>query len=226
MVYLIIHGLTASRLAALLGSLTLAFSSTLWASANWAESYPLNAFSTALITLLLLRWRESGHVWQLYLVFLVFGLSLGNHRLIVLLVPGILPFLWAGRRALSAGHWLRCGLLLLLGLSVYIYLPLRGSQEPALSWAQPANLKTYLDMFLTGSSRGEYWDFAFLDRLDILSTFPLSEFTAFGLLLAAVGLVYMWQRQRLFAAYGLSLCALVGLVALSYNIHNIYHVYY
>ncbi len=225
LVYLIIHGLTASRLAALLGSLTLAFSSTLWASANWAESYPLNAFSTALITLLLLRWWESGRTWQLYLVFLVLGLSLGNHRLIVLLVPGLLLFLWAGRRALSAGHWLRCGLLFLLGLSVYIYLPLRGSQEPALSWARPASLETYLDMFLRGGSRGEYWDFAFLGRLDILSTFPLSEFTAFGLILAAIGVVYTWQRQRLFAAYGLSLCLLVGLVALSYHIHNIYNYF-
>ena len=224
-VYLIIHRLTGSWLASALGSLTVAFSSTLWASANWAESYPLNAFSAALITLLLLHWRESGRVRELYLVFLVFGLSLGNHRLIVLLLPGMLMFLWAGRGSLSAGRLLRCGLLFLLGLSVYIYLPLRGSQHPDLNWAQPANWRTYLSMFLTGDSPGDYWDFAFLGRLNILSVFPWNEFTPFGLVLAAVGLIHTWRRRRLFALYGLSLCVFVGLVALSYDIHNVYNYF-
>ncbi len=115
--------------------------------------------------------------------------------------------------------------LLLLGMSVYVYLPLRGSQEPPLSWAQPANFHTYLSMFLTGSSRSEYWSFAFFDHLDVVSRFPLNEFTVFGLALAAIGLVYAWRSQRLFAVYGLSLCALVAFVALSYNIHNIYNYF-
>jgi len=225
LVFVIIHDLTKSILAALFGSLTLAFSSTLWSTATWAESYSLNAFFTAAITLLLLRWRASGRPWALYLATLLFGLSLGNHRLILLLVPGILLFLWAGRRNLNAGRCLHCGGFLLLGLSVYVYLPLRGSQEPSLNWAQPANFHTYLSMFLTGSSRSEYWRFTFFDHLDVLSAFPLNEFTAPGLALAAVGLVYVWRHQRLFAVYGLLLCALVGFVALSYNIHNVYNYF-
>ncbi len=224
-VFVIIHDLTKSSLAALFGSLTLAFSSTLWSTATWAESYSLNAFFTAVITLLLLRWRSSGQVWQLYLASLLFGLSMGNHRLILLLVPGILLFLLAGRHSLSAGRCLRCGLFLLLGLSVYLYLPLRASQGPPLNWAQPANFHTYLSMFLTGSSSGEYWNFAFFDHLDVVSAFPLNEFSAFGLVLAAIGLAYVWRRQRLFAIYTLSLCMLVALVALSYHIHNIYNYF-
>ena len=224
-VFIIIHDLTKSILASFFGALTLTFSSTLWSAATWAESYSLNAFFTAVITLLLLRWRENGQPRQLYIVSLLFGLSLGNHRLILLLVPGILLFLWAGRRSLNAGRALRCGILLLLGTSVCIYLPIRASQGPALSWAQPANFHTYLSMFLTGSSSGEYWNFGFFDHLDVLSAFPLAEFTAFGIALAALGFAYVWRRQRLFAIYGLSLSALVGLVALSYNIHNIYNYF-
>jgi hypothetical protein len=224
-VFVIIHDLTKSALASFFGALTLAFSSTLWSTATWAESYSLNAFFTASVTLLLLRWRENGRAWQLYVASLLFGLSLGNHRLILLLVPGILLFLWAGRHSLNIGRCLRCGGLLVLGASVYLYLPLRGAQEPPLNWAQPANLHTYLSMFLTGSSRSEYWNFAFFDHFDVLSTFPLAEFTAFGIALAALGLAYVWRRQRLFAVYGLSLSALVGFVALTYNIHNIYNYF-
>lgn len=224
-IFLIIHELTRNRAAALIGALTVAFSSTLWANANWAASYPLNAFSVALITWLLLRWRTTGRVWHLYLAVLAFGLSIGNHRLIVLLAPGIFLFLWAGRRELSIGHWVRFALLFLLGLSVYLYLPIRGSQGPALNWAQPANFETYWSMFLTGSSRSEYWDFAFLDRLDILAVFPLHEVTAFGLILAAIGLVFVLKRDRLFAAYGLLLCASIGFVVLTYRIHNVFNYF-
>jgi hypothetical protein len=224
-IFLIIAELTRNRMAALIGALTVAFSSTLWASANWAESYPLNAFSTALITWLLLRWRTTGQVWYLRLTLLAFGLSIGNHRLIVLLAPGMLLFLWAFRRRLSTGHWLQLALLFLLGLSVYLYLPIRGSQEPALSWAHPANLNTYWRMFLTGNSGGEFWNFAFLGRLDILALFPLHEVTAFGLILAAIGLVSALKRDRLFAAYSLLLCASIGFLVLTYMIHNVFNYF-
>ena len=224
-VFIIIYDLTKSVLAALFGALTLAFSSTLWSTAVWAESYSLNAFFTAVITLLLLRWREDGRPWQLYVAALLFGLSMGNHRLVLLLVPGILLFILAGRRRPSSGRCLGCGLLLLLGLSVYLYLPIRGSQDPSLNWAQPANYHTYLSMFLTGSTPGQYWDFAFFDHLDVVSRFPLNEFTVFGVGLAILGLAYVWRRDRLFAVYGLSLCVLVAFIALSYNIHNIYNYF-
>jgi hypothetical protein len=224
-IFLIIAELTRNRAAALIGALTVAFSSTLWASANWAESYPLNAFSTALITWLLLRWRTTGQVWYLRLAVLAFGLSIGNHRLILLLVPGILLFLWASRRRLNIGHWAQLALLFLLGLSVYLYLPIRGSQAPALSWAQPANLSTYWHMFLTGDSGSEYWNFAFLGRLDILALFPLHEITAIGLILAAVGLASALKRDRLFAAYSLLLCASIGLLVLTYMIHNVFNYF-
>ncbi len=222
-VFLIVYELTKSRFAALVGALVLAFSSTFWANANWAETYSLNAFSTALITLLLLRWRESGSFWQLCVALLVFGLSMGNHRLILLLAPGIAAFMLSNRQALDRRRLIWGGLALLLGLSVYIYLPIRASQHPPLSWAQPANFHTYLKMFLTGDSSGQYWNFAFFHRMDLLAVFPLNEFSVFGLGLAAVGLLYAWRRRRVLAVYGVSLCLLVGFLALTYSIHNIYN---
>ena len=66
-------------------------------------------------------------------------------------------------------------------------------------------------MFLSGGSSGQYWSFSSFDHLDVLTLFPLNEFSVFGLALAAVGLVYAWRRARLFAVYGLFLCALVAI---------------
>ena len=203
-VFVIIHDLTKSILAALFGALTLAFSSTLWSTAVWAESYSLNAFFTAVITLLLLRWREGGQARQLYLASLLFGLSMGNHRLILLLVPGILLFLCGGKAvaeraaAVFAADSSSCW-----GCRSTCTCRYGARRSPPLNWAQPANFHTYLSMFLTGSSPGEYWDFAFFDHLDVVSRFPLNEFTVFGVALAALGLGYVWRRDRLFAVYGL-----------------------
>ncbi|MEX0786247.1 MAG: DUF2723 domain-containing protein, partial [Dehalococcoidia bacterium] len=176
---LIIHELTRSRAATLIGALTLAFSSTFWANANWAVSYPLNALSTALITWLLLRWRATGQASYACVAALALGLSLGNHRLILLLVPGMALYLWHGRALLRPAVLARMALLFLLGLSVYVYLPIRGEQGPSLSWAQPATAGTYWSMFLTGGSRPEYWDVSFdiVGRLGMLLDYPLYDLT-------------------------------------------------
>ena len=80
-------------------------------------------------------------------------------------------------------------------------------------------------MFLTGDSGSEYWNFAFLGRLDILALFPLHKVTAFGLILAAIGLVSTLKRDRLFAAYSLLLCAPIGLLVLTYMIHNVFNYF-
>jgi hypothetical protein len=72
-VYLIVHRLTGSWLASALGSLTVAFSSTLWASANWAESYPLNAFSTS-------EWEQGEIIKEEYYVLIPRGLDAGLYR--------------------------------------------------------------------------------------------------------------------------------------------------
>ena len=81
--YLIVIHLTKRRSAALLSAVTLGFTSTLWSNATWAVSYDLNAFLTLLILYLMLIWMEAEKDTLLYLMIFLFGLSLGNHRLIL-----------------------------------------------------------------------------------------------------------------------------------------------
>lgn len=137
-----------------------------------SEMYSINAFFTVLIIYLLLRSRPEGratilsdvsgldrrvetrlnpHIiftrYSLLAVFL-FGLGLGNHHTLVLLIPGIvyliirspkpaLAELKRGSevRSQTTRHWT---FFFLIGLSVYLFLPIRSAQNPTANWGGPA----------------------------------------------------------------------------------------
>jgi len=73
----------------------------------------------------------------LHLLFL-WGISLGNHHLLLLWGPVIawlaVKELWGRWRLMAAG-----GLLVGLGLVLYLYLPFRSFAQPLIDWGHPAD---------------------------------------------------------------------------------------
>ena len=134
LVFLIVRRITYRELPALVASATLALSSTFWSNALWAEAHPLNAFSTALIIYLMLVWRDKRDDRLLYAAFLTFGLSLGNHRLVMWLFPAMAAFVLTvvgpGLRSMPWKNLLLAGAWALVGFAVHLYLPLRDMQDP------------------------------------------------------------------------------------------------
>jgi hypothetical protein len=113
----------AARLAAATATASFAVGQTFWSQSIIAEVYSFNAFFVALILLLLLRLAghaqaeeappprylpRIGHFARRSLVLaFVFGLSLTHHVTMLLLLPGVLLFLWftyRPARAVSANH--------------------------------------------------------------------------------------------------------------------------
>ena len=223
MVFGIIHDLTRDYVSAAVGALTLAFASTIWVNATWATSYGMNLFFTAVVTRLMLAWWRERSPRALVLAALAFGLGICNHRLIVLVAPPSLLLLALGWRSLTPKA---CGLAVvafLAGLSVYVYLPIRGEMDPQLSWARPAEWGTYWSMFLNGQTPGEYWSLNVADRIDVLWAYPSYDLTAAGLALSAVGAAVCAVRSRAVAAYFALLVLLDAAVVEAYGIHNIYN---
>lgn len=112
----------------LVGALLLAAGRVFWQQATVAEVYTLNAFFVVL--LLLVTTNTSGHSAKglLWLAFLA-GLSLTHHRTMLLLFPvvGLYLLVTPARRHLFNRNTLPvAGLLFLLPLLLYLYLPLRG----------------------------------------------------------------------------------------------------
>ncbi len=129
--------------AAFLACLIFSFTPTLWSQAVSNEVYSLNILFYNLIIILLLFWRGNleklkGVRISLLLVFL-YGLSFGNHMSTILLFPALIFFVITtqGWSVFQPKKIILSLLLFILGLSIYIYLPVRSSQNPLLDWGNP-----------------------------------------------------------------------------------------
>lgn len=125
---------TTARLAAV-G--LLAFSRYFWQLSLIAEVYTLQTAITAGLILALLAWSDNPTPLRLGLVGLSVGLGLSHHMATVLLLPGAAFFLLVShpRQVLAWKSWLTGLAGLSLGLSFYLYLPLRVLAQPAFNYA-------------------------------------------------------------------------------------------
>jgi hypothetical protein len=207
------------------GVLLLAFSRTFWEQALAVEVYSLHLLMMSLIIMLLLeaRVQRSRTLWVLGAF--VLGLSFTNHMTTILLVPGVL-YLYG----VSAGSWkgaLRglSGLLppFLLGLSVYLYLPIRAVSSPVCNWGDPSNLERLI-WHLSGKQYRS-WIFSSSDvAMKHLTAFVQglpAEFATIGLLLAVVGVIALWLRVREAAGATLLFFAVCLVYAANYDIPDI-----
>jgi hypothetical protein len=187
---------------ALLAGLLCAFSRTLWSQAVVAEVYALNLFLLLLCLLLLARWGERGETRFLLAFAFTLGLSLAHHPTAALAVPAFALFLFWHRGKLYE-NW-RTPLvmlgLLILGLSVYLYLPLRSLANPPLNWGHPTTLRDAL-AHITRASYGSLSTQAHSWSLlgDQIRAFVLLLKKQLGvplLGLGLVGLVVLFSRAK------------------------------
>ncbi|MEO8167274.1 MAG: DUF2723 domain-containing protein, partial [bacterium] len=215
-------------------ALLLAFSETYWAQAVAIEVYSLHVLFLSLVTLFFFKaifqdqWsrdeRSGSNVWW-YAFALTLGFSFANHMTTVLLAPGFL-FLYFATQGFGQQSWKRIALMavpFLVGLSVYVYLPLRASMSPAMNWGNP----TTLEKFIWHWSGKQYrvWIFSSTEAAGrqfkyFISTLPF-EFAYVGLFLALAGAVVFFRGHKKVAATFLILFVSCILYSINYDIHDI-----
>ena len=156
------HAAGARPVIAVAAALALGAVGTVWAAATVAEVNPLHLLLMTLIVHRALVWQERRRPADLAIGGLLIGLAAGNHLLTVMVAPFIGVFvLWVGRRELLA----RPRVLLaaigagLVGLSVYLYIPLAASADPPLVYNDPTTPES-LFWLVSGSQFGGKFDFA------------------------------------------------------------------
>jgi len=190
---------------------------TIWAAATVAEVNPLHLFFAAALLHRALVWEEDRRVRHLVIGGLLVGLSLGNHLLTVFIAPFVALFvLWVGRREILARPWilLAAGAATLLGLTVYLYIPIAASRSPALPYNHPVTLDAVWWLVSGTQFRGQF-DFLsadgpgrFLDSLPSLWNLLVSRATPILPILGLGGLVVLlWRRP----AFGLMSIAILVL---------------
>ncbi len=191
----------AVRMAALSGSLILATTPRLWLQTNHDKPYPLLAFMTAVIFLLLLKWRERVRqgaeepAWWYAAAFLS-GLATGAHQTIVLLLPGLLVFILitAPGSIRQVREWLLAAACMVVGGAVQLYLPLRAAAGAMQSWGDTSALSRFLWHLLRRGYPEEPHSRDMMLWLKQLGAFDIiHEFGWVGLVLLGAGI---WACRR------------------------------
>lgn len=135
LVYLVARRLTGQTLPSLAAALMLAFSYWFWLNSLVAEVYGLDTLLLAGTLLFLLQWRERQQPAALFAFALLFGLSLANRTTSLLFLPAFGLYLWLSPRPRSARVWLAAPIFTVLGLLVYLYIPLDYRTGPDYVWS-------------------------------------------------------------------------------------------
>ena len=144
------------------------------------------------ITLNLHEGSSTHKKWILALSFLV-GLGCGNHLTIALIAPAALfSIIYSVRRFETWKLALVQVLLVLAGLLIYIFLPLRAQVYPPINWGNPQTLPGFLwevtgapyRSLLFSTQAPVLWE-----RIRSVASLLLVQFGALGLVAGAVGAV-------------------------------------
>jgi hypothetical protein len=217
-------GLEGGRLAyicALAASLTLAFSALFWSQAVIAEVYTLNTFFAALLLYGTLQLQPANERWLFPALAGLLGLSLGNHLSILCLVPLLLgiKISWSWPRLVTAG------LAFVIGLSIYLIIPLRAATWPPINWGAATTWPNFFWLVTAEPYRSLPftlpWRFIPV-RVGVELRLLVETFMGWGIPIGLVGLRQLFKRDRRLATTSLLAFGLISIYAIGYNTTDSY----
>jgi len=136
------------------------FGDTFWFNAVEAGAYGISMCIIMLQIWAALKWKEANNnKYLLFIIYIAF-LGLGFHTFCLLPLPAIFVFVLIKRIKIPAKFFFAAALLIILGLSSQLYLPIRSSTEPILNENNPAELENFLSVM----GRKQYGDMNMFER--------------------------------------------------------------
>ena len=175
----------------------LAASPSFWSQANIQRVYTLNTLFLVATLLLAMSWYQKRRTRDLFWMLFVASLGAGNHLFLLLVTAALIllvtvhePKTWLQPRKAAAAVG-----AVALGLSTYLYLPLRSRADPALDWGDPETLDRFLQVVL----RRDFWHRRYLEStadlpeivLDWLLSLFVEQPVAWALALPLLGLLFL-----------------------------------
>lgn len=211
--------------ASFLSTLILAFSKTFWTQAVSIEVYSLHLLLISTVLFLFVKAINTNHkkMWIVF-AFLV-GLSFTNHLTTILLAPALLYWFFT-EFGLNKNTFKKILYLIppfFVGLSVYLYLPIRASQHPLMNWGDPQTVGK-LWWHFTGK-QFRVWMFSSSEaarkQLNYFFENLSSEYHFIILIVAVVGFIVLLFNSRRIFVFTMLLFVTCVSYAINYDIHDI-----
>jgi tetratricopeptide (TPR) repeat protein len=126
-----------AAVAAAAAAVAFGFGRTVWSQAVVTEVYAFGALAAAAVLYAGLDFASGRDARWGYAAAFMGGLALAAHFSSFLIILPLACYMWFKAGRPPARAWFLGGAFALLGLSVYLYLPLRAAQGPALNWGDP-----------------------------------------------------------------------------------------
>lgn len=212
-------------------ALMFGFGSTVWSQGTALEVYSLQLFLMMLIILYFMKAMKHGGMSKYLLVWsFLIGLSFTNHGTTILLAPAMILGYFANWKqdTFSFSKDAFRGLLPLipwfvLGLFVWIYLPLRSAQHPIVNWGE---VHRNWDAFAYHAFGKQYQVWMFNDGT-AKENFPkywnaLIDMTSWILLIPMMyGIYVSFKKSKILSLFLIALIIGNLVYALNYGIHDI-----
>ena len=145
--------------AAAVAAVAFGLGGAIWSQAVIAEVYTMNALLISLTLVSLLLWRDRERDRYLLLAAFLCGLCLTHHLTSGLLLPASLHFVglvnW--RRLLEWRLMLKSAGLFFLGLTPYLYLPIRSWMDAPMDANNPSNFERFWYVVSGGNLTGSFF---------------------------------------------------------------------
>lgn len=204
-VYLLVYRWTKHAISALFAFLLLTGNYLFFLYSITPEVFALLDLFVITLIVMAIGLRERFDWRTVYLFFFIVGLSLSHHHMIAFLFPSLFLYL---RGTITTRHWnirqmATSAGTFFLGLVPYGYLPLAAGGDAIVNWDRPTTafgfwqLITRADYgtFVTGGVVGRSM-YERLLNVRAFATFLVVDFTWVGIVLAFVGLYWLWRKKR------------------------------
>jgi tetratricopeptide (TPR) repeat protein len=223
MLFLLIRALGGGRWTAAAAAAVIATGTAWWLQATGAEVYSMNAlFISLLLAAALLGRRRDDRVYVL--VAFTGGLAVSHHlTLLYPLVAALAVLLLGLKLRPRPGVIAMSALFFIVGLTVWLYVPIRSAQAPPLTWGETSTVKGFLSHITAQGYRWRLRPFNMADRLADFGSYIRLLFSQSGLWMSALALLGAAAciKRSPFVPALLLVFVLYGIHSAAYNIPDI-----
>lgn len=219
-----------NNLLALFITLGFSFALTTWQQATSVEVYSLQLLLINTFIFINLKSYYSIEKSDIYLILsgFVLGLGFANHLTSFMLIPaGLIVFFAKTKNIKPNSRYKLLAYVIgatLLGVLLYLYLPIRSSQSPMFNWGE---VHRSFDKFIYHVTGAQYQVWMFSDSAASKENFKLffelipSQLTWIGVLFLFYGFYVLYRGNKTIFWTLLSTAVLCVMYSMNYSIHDI-----